>query len=200
MRDHVKTLLDETVYKIYYHGWLPFSFPADPLALIEKIYSCKYISYQRLAEIRNLKVSEIAEILKNKDGGTYYQRKTGRYLITVNEDGRSPARVRWTTAHEIGHLAAGHFQEIDADILPPNALMEEEADYFAASFLAPFFAIQKMHIRNAADVRDIFGLSQTAAQYRWMEYLQDRYDRYAPRFRCTRPVDIWPEENGMWYT
>ena len=171
MRKVVKKVIDETVMKIYWEGFAPFVFPADPVALIGKIYACDYRSYEQLAVKNKCRPADIVRILKNPDGCVFYDRKKNHYMIAANEEGRSPARIRWTIAHEIGHVVAGHFLEIDMDFLPENKLMEEEADYFAASFLAPFFAIARKDFRRPAEIRDFFGLSQTAAEYRWNEYV-----------------------------
>ena len=95
--------------------------------------------------------------------------------------GASKARIRWTTAHELGHISAGHFIELAQnmpDIQQPSAFreMEEEADYFAASFLAPIPALKALRVRRPADIRDWFGLSQTAAEYRWSDLQRQQYD------------------------
>ena len=195
MREDVKDLLDEVILDI--RRRLPFgNYPADMDLLIRCVSKCEKISYRKLAELNHCEVRDIVRYLKNPDGCTHYRRKTGHYLIAVNEDGRSPVRIRWTTAHEIGHIAAGHFLEIDEDFLPPNRMMEEEANYFAANLLAPFDEIWKSGAAKPADIRDRFGISQDAAEYRWKEYLRSRCTKSLTTL--SRAVDIFPDSGEQW--
>lgn len=177
MRERVKNLIDSQIPD-FYRRWLGNicpSFPVDPLFLILRTSNCRARSYRKLAQLKGVTVQDVAEAFGSQDGCTHYKRKTGKYLISYNDIGKPPARVRWTLAHELGHIFCGHFLEIEGCGLSevPDELMkemEEEADYFAASLLAPFPAIRKTKAKSAEDVRNYFGLSVSAANYRWTEY------------------------------
>lgn len=170
-------------------------YPARPELVIRKMESCRLVSYQQLAEVNRCEVRDIVRCLKSADGCTHYSRKTGRYLIAVNRDGRSAGRILWTTAHELGHIAAGHFLEIAEAVLPPSAVMEEEADYFAAEYLAPLEEIWKIRAKRPEDIRRRFGLSQEAAEYRWSEYRKSRYCEGKTVLRFGPAIDVWSDEN-----
>lgn len=70
-------------------------------------------------------------------------------------------RLRFTLAHELGHIVLGHRLEEDWE--------EKEADFFASQLLAPrpVFPILTIHNYNMADpatVARIFQLSKAASQ------------------------------------
>lgn len=197
MRDEVRILIDDAVSEI--HRIMPVRvYPAHTDVLIRKMGNCRKISYQKLAELNGCSVKDIVRNLNSADGCTHFSRKTGRYLVAVNEDGRSAGRILWTTAHELGHIVAGHFLEIDGETLQPCRDMEEEADYFAASFLAPLEEIWKIRARRPSDIRKRFGLSQEASEYRWSEYLRSPYGVGLTVRTIVNPVDIYPGDGERW--
>jgi Zn-dependent peptidase ImmA (M78 family)/DNA-binding XRE family transcriptional regulator len=62
---------------------------------------------------------------------TWTNEKVPRPLIALNHN-QTPYKLRWTLAHELGHLVLGHEYE---SLLPDEA--EEQADAFAGELLAP---------------------------------------------------------------
>lgn len=217
MRDEIRRRLDEEI-RFLYERRIVRNFPVQPIALTLRRRDCRYISYENLAAASGRSVQDVVIALGSADGCTNYDPKKNRYLIAVNDACRTRTRVRWTTAHELGHIYAGHFTELANEgkhEASPSELwyMEEEADYFAASLLAPIPAIRKLRAKNADDVRRWFDLSRTAASYRWAEYLQcdgptvlDQYFRWATAESAVKtgerlrrkPRDIWPEESEFY--
>lgn len=192
MREHIKERLDNQILELYERIQYPV-FPIKPAYIIKGLDNCEYISYDRLALVSHSSYNEVVIACNSYDGCTQYDTKGKRYLIVVNTSARhnaSKARIRWTCAHEIGHVLSGHFIELEGSGEDPsdNAEMEEEADYFAASFLAPLPAIKYLNATRPADIRDWFGLSQIAAEYRWNEYKRAIADhRLDTHFRFYRP-------------
>lgn len=201
MRQHVKDRIDDVVGMIYEDG-IVTSFPTTALIPLKYIPNCELTSYRRLAERNGTSVREISRYLGSSDGRTEYQRSRDRYLIMINTD-RMPARVQWTIAHEAGHIFAGHMQEDWESRFSRQREIEEEADYFAASFLAPLWAICLLRVRSVSELQEKFGLSRTAASRRWREYqesgfgMRKRNSIDRPQ-RSNRPPDIWPDENDPW--
>lgn len=180
MRDRVQLQIDRTILKLYQSIRYPI-FPIEPSIVIRKIPYCRYISYDRLAYVSHATYREVVIACNSLDGCTQYDVNKNRYLIAINDSDQysaSKARIRWTAAHELGHVLAGHFIELlDSGENPSDIQdMEEEADYFAASFLAPLPAIKLLRAKRPADIRDWFGLSQTAAEYRWADYQKMQID------------------------
>ena len=133
----------------------------------------RLISYARLAEISHVEVRDIAAAFGSGDGCTHYNRTNGRYLVAYSTSAPK-SRIRWTLAHELGHILCGHFLEIEqTGGKVRDAMwftMEDEANAFAACVLAPIPAIRRLRPRSASDIQRWFGLSGTAANTRWSEY------------------------------
>ena len=179
MREEVRNRIDRNILYLYEDWIRGVSFPVQPLGVLGRMQNCRHISYAKLAMESGQSVAEISRSLGSNDGCTTYDRVNFRFLVAINYEGKSRTRIRWTTAHELGHILSGHFEELAScgkSYASPSELeyMEEEADYFAASFLAPIAALRIMRPKNAADIRDWFDLSQTAAEYRWSEFLRTR--------------------------
>lgn len=214
MRDEVRKRIDSQILSLYERR-IVNGFPIQPMALLVRRKDCRLISYERLAEVSGRSVGEVILAMGSADGCTNYDPKKNRYLIAINDSGRVRTRVRWTMAHELGHIHAGHFTELangGRHSASPSELpyMEEEADYFAASLLAPIAAIRKIRAKNADDIRRWFDLSRQAAEYRWAEFLRcteptvlDSYFSWASAESAVKtgemlrrkPRDIWPSES-----
>ena len=191
MREDAKTRLDDAVLFMYKNAFQEIRYPVEPQRVISRLKLCRCMSYEELAAVNGATVADVIRACNSSDGCTHYDPKANRYLMAINMRGRSAARIRWTSAHELGHIAANHFVELvnngKLDTNPSDlAYMEEEADYFAASFLAPFPAIRALNVKSAADIRCLFGLSQTASEYRWEEFVHDAGDTALDLFFRTR--------------
>ena len=212
MRDEAKARIDRAVLYLYRNAFSEIMFPVQPEKVVHKLTLCRYITYAELARVSGKTLSDVSRACNSSDGCTHYDPRTNRYLMAINTSGRSRARTRWTTAHELGHIAADHFVELVNDgrlEASPSELvyMEEEADYFAASFLAPFPAIRMVRAKSPGDIRAWFGLSQIASEYRWSEFLKNtetgEIDRFFNRYAGGRPreavklesraIDIWAD-------
>lgn len=177
MREEVREYIDMIVPAIYrdsLKNLVPL-FPLNPktVFMITMPDSCRVISYQRLASEHGISVRSVADAFGSQDGCTHYDRKNRRYLVAYNNDVYRP-RIRWTLAHELGHILCGHFiekGECSGDVSDELwRHMEEEADYFAASLLSPVPAMKKYRVQSSSDIRRIFGLSGVAASHRLAEY------------------------------
>jgi len=93
-------------------------------------------------------------------------------------------RARFTIAHELGHVVFGHKRTRHRNIsdrsiekIAPSIIRDEnEADKFAASFLAPLYLAGNPLLAHAGQVAERFGLSNRAAEIR-LEELQRLYRR-----------------------
>lgn len=107
-------------------------------------------------------------------------------FITVWDDERgTPARRRFTLAHEAGHIALGHFEDtaareimsrapVDAKTRARRAEMEQEADAFAAELLCPGVLLRQVFYDcDAATVSAAFDISMQCAEARLKEARED---------------------------
>ncbi len=88
----------------------------------------------------------------------------------VYDDSMPLSRVRFTIAHELGHILLGH--EIVAGfshfrkIQEGKPIEETQADEFAARVLAPACVLWALGASTADDIAALCGISKQAAQTR----------------------------------
>lgn len=90
----------------------------------------------------------------------------------------APVRQRFTIAHEIGHIALGHLQGVQACFRDPptnfstgaNRPEETAANAFAADLLMPErvlrYVIGEKGVQDVARLANLFAVSQVAMRYR----------------------------------
>lgn len=189
------TFINNQVLNIYLQ--MPkIEFPFDIQSVISYMPNCRYMSYQKFAEINNCSLEEVIQICESKSGCTHYDIMQNRYLILCNhstDDNNNLGRQRWTCGHEIGHIVCNHHAISAYEKLSENSLLqisdplyESEADYFAATILAPFPLFKILDIHSSKDVQRVFGLSHEASIYRYEQYT---------RWLSTRIKKAW--ENDM---
>lgn len=168
------------------------SYPINPEIILPCIpKNCRILSYQEMAKVVGCSVHDIAVLCKSSSGATHYDIDANRYLILYNAD-MNTGRIRWTLAHEIGHIYIGHLEVIEGAEIAYNEQrgfydqFESEADYFAWNLLAPLPIMREMGIRSASEIRATYGLSTQAAAL--------QYDRYTKWCR-SHIKTAW--ENGM---
>lgn len=157
-------------------------FPLDIKSVISYLPNCRYMSYQDFAKINGCSIEDVIQICESKSGCTHYDIMQNRYLILCNQstqDNNNIGRQRWTCGHEIGHVVCNHHAISAYEKLSENSLLqtdnaeyEMEADYFAATILAPFPLFKLLDIKSAIDIQNIFGLSTEASLYRYKQYLK----------------------------
>ena len=126
------------------------------------------ISIIKNSEVNELKSTEVgASIL---DGEKWY---------IVYDDTVSKERIRFTIAHELGHIFLGHplrlgyhARTIDTD--KPET--EKQADMFAIRLLAPACVIWGLGLHTAEEIQKYFNISYSAAKVR-ASRMQILYER-----------------------
>lgn len=162
-------------------------FPIDPQEVISLIPNCRYLSYQKMAEINHCSVDDVIMMCESKSGCTNYDSVNNRFLILCNESNEwnnNAGRKRWTALHEIGHVICGHhsiskYRQLADDGFLPQFIepeIEAEADFFAATMAAPFPLFGILGISDAKDVKEIFGLSTEASANRFEQYVKWKND------------------------
>lgn len=159
------------------------SYPLDmkaALRLTDK--KARVMTYRQMAVACKRPVQDIEEMCRSSTGATYKDLKSGRYLILYNDD-MNEGRIRWTLAHELGHICLGHLgtmgehRERYMDRRDYRyEEFEREADFFAWNLLAPLPVMAEMGVSSPEDVREIFGLSRQAAAIQY-----DRLRRWKRR-------------------
>lgn len=119
--------------------------------------------------IRVLKNSQ-AGCLAPDESGCGIVNKSGEWTIVYN-DNEPRERVRYTIAHELGHILLGHelragfghYRKAGGERKP---IEETQADEFAARVLAPACVMWALDVHTADDIAALCGISKQAAQIR----------------------------------
>ena len=113
-------------------------------------------------------------------------RGASEYLIVYDDRVPNYRRIRWTMAHEIGHIVLGHlvilgttargsFREKEYKVL------EREADWFAAHLLAPMTILNRINsLKTAEDFMRVCELSGEAAENCMKDLQQIKSGRRLP--------------------
>lgn len=157
-------------------------FPLDPRLFFEQMDNCKTMTYNKFAELNQCPLQEVFALCESKSGCTHYDVGKNRYLILFNssrENHNVLGRIRWTLAHELGHVKLNHLPYLAEPRIAENNFnnlsnpeLEGEADYFAALLLCPMPLYDQLRIQSAQDVQRVFGLSWEASDVRWNEYIK----------------------------
>lgn len=170
------------VLKIY-RSLPQITFPINAVEVIKYIPNCRYMSYQQFAKINNCGLNDVIQLCESTSGCTHYDIAQNKYLVLCNQstqNNNNLGRQRWTCSHEIGHILCNHhtfsaYEKLSENSLFPkidNQDFESEADYFAATLLAPFPLFNILNIQSPIDVQNTFGLSCEASLYRYKQYLK----------------------------
>lgn len=119
-------------------------------------------------EIDVLKNSEV-KLLYPLESGCCMVDRAGKWTI-VFDDTENNERIRFTVAHELGHILLGH--ELKAGfghyrrITEDKPSIETQADEFAIRLLSPACVLKALGISSPNDIAKICDISQKAAEYR----------------------------------
>lgn len=157
-------------------------FPIDPRMFFKQIQNCKIMTYHTLAKINQCDIKEIIILCESDSGCTHYDVAKNRYLVLYNnstENNNVVGRIRWTLAHELGHVLLNHLPYIAEPHIAENNFnnlsnpeLEAEADHFAALLLCPMPLYELLNINSASDIQNVFGLSYEASEVRWRDYIR----------------------------
>lgn len=137
--------LYEIIYMIYTDCGIT-EFPIDCFGIVQKCgYRIK--KYSELTQKKKAACQKLSGDACLIDDTLYY------------EENAHPGRVKFSIAHELGHI----FLETES---------EDYCDCFASHFLAPRIMIHRGGYRNADQIHEIFGLSYTASNFALADYKQ----------------------------
>lgn len=125
-------------------------------------------TYSHLMELHGFSYTEVCGAYKSEDGAVI--QNGDEYCILYNDIDRSSQRIRFTLAHELGHIILGHLQ-FDACLCRLSDheydVLEKEANQFASQLLSPepliYDILKKSHRINTSQVRSIFDISYQSA-------------------------------------
>lgn len=105
--------------------------------------------------------------VSGQDGWTIRNGKTGHYGCFINLTA-PPNRVRWTMAHELGHIVLGHIDGRGSKEVRPK-WMEREANIFAEELLLPWDFCDGLGYPDLPGWAEHFAVSQEACARRLLQ-------------------------------
>lgn len=143
------------------------SLPVDIPAVLEAL-GIRAVPYSEHAHVLRVPPEKVSWTWQTKDGRILVD-EGGAAMIAYNDSILARGRILWTIAHEVAHFVLGHTKHTAVEIasLPDGmyALMEREADAFAAEFLAPKVVLFAMGITDAFSIYRVCRISGEAAAY-----------------------------------
>lgn len=107
-----------------------FCLPASPLEFLRRRKDVVIQTYADAAESLGMTEEQFERKFGRADAFTLCQdTAAGKRYIVSYRSGGNPARLRFTLAHELGHIILAHAAS--------GAAEEKEADHFASCFLCP---------------------------------------------------------------
>ncbi|MDI3311931.1 MAG: ImmA/IrrE family metallo-endopeptidase [Thermoanaerobacterium sp.] len=104
-------------------------------------------------------------------------RGTNIFVTVYRKNKLFPRRDYYTLAHELGHIVLGHFFEFKNTSLfrgglsdKEYAVLEREAEVFAAEFLMPIPVLKGINIKTHEEIMSICKVTKTSAQIRIEEF------------------------------
>lgn len=99
--------------------------------------------------------------------------------IILYRDTESTGRMRFTIAHELGHILLGHvgkYELVSREPSPQDNPIEQAANVFASRLLAPACVLWGCCVGSPEDIMGLCNISRAAAEFRW-ERMQELYRR-----------------------
>ena len=101
-------------------------------------------------------------------------------IIVINSLKRdNTARMRFTVAHELGHIMLGHvgvYELVNREPSPSDNEIEQQANIFATRLLAPACVLWGCNVQSPEEIMQLCDISHQAAQFRFnrMKVLYER--------------------------
>lgn len=142
-------------------------FPVNILQLISQFPNIHLTTYKEFNSTIAISLGKTAEQISSEA----FSAKTSTGFIIFYNDNTSlkiPRRIRFSLAHELGHILLGHFDTYEG-FLPRNGFgvvnsqIEGEADVFASEFLCPTCLTNPNWSQNF--IESLFDVSGSVAKY-----------------------------------
>lgn len=137
---------------------------------ILKSHHIRCFSFKKMSQLGfNVDYGKSGDIIVDADN---------RYVIIYNES-HSEQRIRWTIAHELGHIMLNHFRGVCVD-----KNKEAAANYFARELLLPLAVLGTLGARSAEDIARVCNVSLEADQIRTDAF--KRRDEFKAKYGNTK--------------
>lgn len=117
----------------------------------------KILEIAKESGMRVIKNSIANKLIKSQKGRSYiYQNE----ILIIYDDTLPKTVIRYTVAHELGHVFLGH------DLEHPTIGMENEANVFASRLLAPACVLWALKLHTPKEISKLCDISYQSAKIR----------------------------------
>lgn len=172
-------LIHQIVNDIYINSNIT-QFPVDILSIIKSFSTITIVSYSTYAKNHNLTNEELLNCFTSDDGFSVLSKSKDKYIIFFNDFiDNSKQRMRWTIAHELGHILCKHhlFNNDNFSDEEIYSFKEREANHFSSMILAHSVVLNELSLISSKEIEFYCDLSSAAAKFRFDNH--KRYCRYS---------------------
>lgn len=127
----------------------------DILSIFSKMPYVKIHTFSECADKLSLTVSEFLQIAPSDYGFSIYDKRTKKWLVFYN-DLKSNTTIRFTLAHELGHIVLNHTCD--------DNISQSEANCFGRNLLCPVPIRKAFHLKKISDYCSCFDISEPMAE------------------------------------
>lgn len=118
--------------------------------------------------LRYESVRNLPEVAHQTDGLTYF---SGDQPVILYDQSKLPERIRFTVAHELGHIVLGHIAPGEITIVNREPTqgdnpMETAANQFAARLMAPACVLWGLGLHTPEEISGLCYISKQSAEFR----------------------------------
>ncbi len=129
-------------------------FPVGPFRIFRQLDNTKLYTYEELSKRFGVSLQAFVASSSNY-GYNLFNINKKRYAVAYNSN-KDETTVRFTLAHELGHVILGHIDDGEAE--------NKEANCFARNFLCPIPAVDFFDINTIYDYQEVFNVSEPMAE------------------------------------
>ncbi|WP_250277250.1 ImmA/IrrE family metallo-endopeptidase [[Clostridium] colinum] len=183
----------EKVYEFIIDNNISY-YPLDVVSIIKQ-NKWSITKYSEFGNKYNYTNDIVGKILQSNDGRTHLFIENEKYMYSIiyNDDlnVNTDERIRFTLAHEIGHIYLNHLKDFEETEVQRNGLdnksysiLEKEADMFARNLLCPYPLLKKVindfqcNSTNVQIISETFKISKKASEIRLNLINYDRKYNY----------------------
>lgn len=174
------------------------TFPLSIFDVFDKLETVKVFSFKQMAKMLGVSEEIVSKDMALSDEGAIGTFGNNRIIILYNSDTdtKQASRIRFTLAHELGHLILGHPFETKNAVLSrhgitdkENRVFEVEANHFAREFLAPTFLVNSVEPLEVNTISKCFGISKEPSKYaiNWVNKSRTEKGYYLNNLQIPRP-------------
>lgn len=176
---------------IFLNEFKRLTLPVD-LSVMCAFHDIILMTYSQLSKHgKELGIKNTTKFMKRLPNDGFVMMINDTPYIFYNERRKSKNRIRFTIAHEIGHVILGHLDDFDLSILRREEgyskqykVLEDEANNFARNILTPFPFLTNISLDEHTQWFDFFQITSHAAKVRRDLIRKDR-NLVLPEVRST---------------